>query len=130
MILLDPTIAADPGLLTFDEDGTPRPAYSAKTDSDRHRRAKESIGLYHLHHADTVEARKKIAARVKKLVRDGGKYYKQVARANTAANHGLHRVMQDLLSLTRKDAPFSAAARAFISGYRNLPWVDQLMQIR
>lgn len=130
VILLDPTIAVDPGLLTFDEDGTPRPAYRAKVDPDRHRRAKESITMYHLHHGDAVEARRKIAVRVKKLVRDGSKYYRQVARTNTAANYGLHRVMQDLLALTKRDAPFSAAARAFISGYRNFRWVDQLMQIR
>lgn len=130
VVLLDPTKATDPGLLTFDEDGTPKPRYDKTQDRDKHYRATQSIKLYHLHHVDAVDVRRKIAARIKTLIADGAKYFGELARPNNSAKHGLHRVMQDLIDLTARESEFSSAARAFLYGYQTIPWIAEILQIR
>jgi len=127
-VLLDPTVAADPGLLWFDEDGTVVPSYSDDA-SWQHRRAKESITIYHLDHTDLTEYRKKVCNDCKRKITEGDEAWKQYSQGSVVAETKFKQIIEDLVERITNSAEYSAAARATIMGLRsdNRPWLDALL---
>lgn len=69
-LLLDPTVADDPLLLTFDLNGMAKPACEETENPVNYLRAKISIEIYHLNHIDLKRRRQlEICGRVRKLVK-------------------------------------------------------------
>ena len=57
-LLLDPTVPDDPRLLTFNEEGVPRPAVSEDADGLGYRRARRTIDVFWLDRTELNDARR------------------------------------------------------------------------
>lgn len=128
--LLDPTRATDPGLLWFREDGEAEPRYSADEKPVRHQRADVSIRLYHLNLTDTVERRRGLYNEIKRLVKNGDKSFDRLEdgdQIDDLADDSLNKAMGDLARMANEGAEFSAATRAYLLGFRNRAWVEEVL---
>jgi uncharacterized protein (TIGR02646 family) len=128
-LLLDPTEADDPQLLTFNTDGTAQAACMPKDDLEDYQRAQMSIECYHLNHTDLKERRQVcICNKMKQLVDEGNMYrsFLEKNRSDTAALQGYKRVVKGIREMIHESAEYSAAARAMLKIYRNWPWIDTL----
>lgn len=113
-ILLDPVEREDPELLSFNSDGRPGPATDSEQ-SDDYRRAKTSIGIYHLNHSKLNRERRKIYCRVRDLVKDYQRYRSRWERDRDRSARGFARnAMRELGEMITPDAEYSAAARAYL----------------
>jgi hypothetical protein len=128
-VLLDPTVAADPGLLSFNEDGMAAPTYPESTAPWLHRRAKESIAIYHLNHADLKEARQVVCMECKRKVTEGDQALREYSYGSAVAEDRFKRIVADLRERLKGSAEYSAAARATLMGLRSndRPWLDTLL---
>ena len=128
-VLLDPTIAADPGLLWFDENGEAAP-HPICGDSDRytHRRAKTSIQLYHLNHQSLVEQRKALCSAIRWHVQKADGYFGKYMNGDATAQGAFGATIEDLRKRLLMDAPYTATARAMLMGLRGThPVVDAIL---
>ncbi len=127
-VLLDPTEETDPGLLWFDNDGIARPT-SRDSDSWLHRRAKESIEIYHLNHVDLKEVRQSICYDCTQMVGDGDEAWKEYEQGSLVAQTKFRRTLRDLKKRLAYDAEYSAAARSTVMSLRNRdrPWLEALL---
>lgn len=120
--LLDPTVAMDPGLLWFNDEGN---AVAARSDNERWKlRAEKSIELYHLNYFATKEERQRLYVRISFLLRKGTRCCKRAINAVTkaeadAAEEMLTLVIRELVDTMAPDKQFSAAARAYLTGFRD-----------
>ncbi|MHA7630565.1 HNH endonuclease family protein [Corallococcus sp. M7] len=117
-LLLDPTSSFDPGLLAFNPDGRPVPAYSEKKNSFLHHRAKISIKAYHLDHVPLCEERVDACQSARRLIEQGNKYFDryQSTYDDTALDE-LMRVVDELQTLIAHDAEYTAAVKAAVLNY-------------
>lgn len=125
--LLDPTRATDPGLLWFQEDGQAVPRYDSEENHVFHLRSLVSIDLYHLNYTDTVERRRHLHNRIRQAVEHGDKCFIRSAddeQIDDLVSDALEKVMRDLWEMINETAEFSAAARDFLSGFRDREWVE------
>ena len=128
-VLLDPTIAADPGLLWFDENGEAAP-HPICGDPDRytHGRAETSIHLYHLNHQRLVEQRKTLCSSIRTLVQRADAYFSKYSNGDATAQDAFGATIADLRKLLLMDAPYTATARAMLMGLRGThPVVDVIL---
>ena len=127
--LLNPVVASDPLLLTFDEDGTTRPAKNQAHYPKEYKRAETSINVYHLNRAKLKNARRFYVCRVvAQLVKEGDEFLLLGAVENSvAARQGYNKVVERLSLMIDGQAQYSAAARAVLKMYRNREWVDDLL---
>ncbi len=125
-VLLDPTDPGDPGLLWFNKDGAAAPVFNEGQDEISYARARESIHCYHLNHRLLAAARKKIAIKIRRLIRKAD----NIDPADGEKRSILKEIMKDAIRLIKRNSPFSAAARAYLSTYRAEPWVDRILSDR
>jgi uncharacterized protein (TIGR02646 family) len=125
--LLDPTIATDPDLLTFDAAGRAMPA---SNDSIEQLRAETSIDLYNLNHTDLKEKRRVVVCRnVRNLLEEGDMFYAAYDRdkSNLLAREGYRRVVKKLKYMISERGEYSAAAKAMLRANRYYPWVEVIL---
>ncbi|HZH98164.1 MAG TPA: hypothetical protein VEX38_04270 [Fimbriimonadaceae bacterium] len=120
-LLLDPTVRADIGALWFEQNGLPVPTYAADANVSLHARAKKSIELYHLDHRLLVSKRKTLFNYVKRLIDQGTSFL-----AHHEQKREYDEVEAELRKLADPNSEHSAAARAYIKGFRNKKWVEAL----
>jgi uncharacterized protein (TIGR02646 family) len=126
-LLLDPSVPEDPGLLWYEPDGRAVPKYSKDVSERRHLRAEKSIELYHLNYHKTEEDRKRLYNKIRKLIGEGDKLFPDADNSSTARSALSNLVIAQLLELIRPRADFAAAARAFLVGFRDRPWVEGIL---
>ena len=128
-VLLDPTVITDPGLLWFNDDGLARPTHSERHASWLHRRARESIDIYHLNHSDLKEARQTVCNICRRKVQEGDEAWTEYRRGSTRAEEQFKKAVEDLEELMAENAEYSAAARATVMGLRSVdrPWLDTVL---
>jgi len=128
-LLLDPIVADDVELITFDPDGTAQPLWQIDEDPDLYKRAAISIILYHLNHPDLKERRQvTVCNEVTLLVEEGDCYFKELDAANQTAEYAFGRVSNKLRRMLAETAEYSAAAKATLRIYRDLPWVEVVLE--
>lgn len=121
--LLDPTVGADPPLLSFLDDGSAAPAFAKDKSLLFYTRASTSIRVYNLNDVKIREERFFIAQEVKRQVERGEKYLDEAAAGDAAALDHFREVCRVVLTLIAPDAEYSAAARTILSAYRDKEWV-------
>ena len=127
-LLLDPAEAADPPLLTFNEEGMAMPR---RTDphAKAYKRAQTSILLYHLNRSKLKNIRQAtICNRIVMLIEEGKKQLLlEALEQSVAARVSYSTVVKQLSDMIQADAPYAAAAKAMLKTYRNLEWVEELL---
>ncbi len=128
-ILLDPVVGTDPRLLTFDEDGTARPARNEETSPSAYQRAQESINIYHLNRSKLKNRRQfNVCNKIKQLIAEGDNFFLLMTMENDiAAREGYRRVVETLLKMVDEYAEYSAAAKSVLRQYRDHEWVEELL---
>lgn len=127
--LLDPTIAADPLLITFDQDGA---AYPASNDESENERAEVSIRLYHLNHEGIKEKRRLEIFRVvfeKVKIGDWYRIQYEQNKSDISALKSYRDTVKELRKMISPQAEYSAAARAALKLQRKPEriWIDALV---
>ena len=126
-ILLDPCEPDEPGLIDFDQSGSPVPVYSEEEHPGRYRRANESIRFYHLGHSDLVDARKTLAVTIEHKIEAADELFPQTESGNAAIDNSFAEHVRTLASCISEDAELSAFARRILAGHRHIQWVDSLL---
>lgn len=131
--LLDPTVATDPNLLWFNDEGRAVP--KCPNDEYSNLRAEESIELYNLNYLPTEEKRRNLYREIEDLVVKGNRCFKQFKLATTPveralAKNMLTQVMEYLMDAISPHTRFSAAARAYLMGFRDdkHEWIDDVLR--
>jgi uncharacterized protein (TIGR02646 family) len=131
--LLDPTVATDPSLLWFNDEGRVVP----KCPSDEHLnlRAEASIRLYNLNYCATEEKRRNLYREIERLVVEGNRCFEKSKLAATPvewslARGTLTRVTEYLMDAISPQTQFSAAAKAYLMGFRDdeHEWIDDVLR--
>jgi len=127
--LLDPTKAADPGLLWYYDDGTAVPAHSSESAWWPAKRAEVSIELYHLNHTDLKEARQAVCIDCTQLVAKGDEAWPETANGAAVGGAIFEEVMRRLFNLLASTSEYSAAASATLRGLNtgDRPWLSSLL---
>lgn len=126
VVLLDPCRGIDPGLLDFREDGMPCAKYPEK--GKRSARADQSIHYYHLDHPDLVESRRQLALQIKEWIDGADAMYEEVDQGDPKTEHAFSRFTESICRTLGEGAEFSVFARRIVDGYRDRPWIEDLLQ--
>jgi uncharacterized protein (TIGR02646 family) len=124
--LLDPCDPDDPSLLFFNDQGRPV-ANPASATVDAQRRVKSSVRIYHLDHPRLNRERKRIAIKIREKVQ-------LIIRLDaqsilTPGEIELRKdALREIVRHVRGSAAFCTSARCTLSGFRDLPWVEQMME--
>jgi uncharacterized protein (TIGR02646 family) len=126
--LLDPCDPVDPKLLFFDEEGravvNPGNA-DAKGIADR--RVRASVILYHLDHKRLKRERKLIAIKIRdkvKTINDlDAQPHLTAIELETRKN-----ALKEIIRHVRSSAAFCTAARCYLSSFRHIVWVEELIE--
>ncbi len=124
--LLDPCDLDDVKLLTFHRNGRACEANRDET-SNEYLRANISIEVYHLNHNTTKRERKRIAIKVRDLVKDINDF-----EAESPKNHQkIKKGKRELIALVYERAPFYMTAKTYLREYDNddYPWVSDLLDV-
>lgn len=113
-MLLDPTVATDPTLLSYEPDGRVSPRYTEEDYPRYFQRARMSIDLYHLDYYKSKERRQVLYNDLKQLVEDGNIYFRRAASGDTTVAHAFEQVVRRLMGVIQPEAEFSAAAMDFL----------------
>lgn len=126
--LLDPMCAADTVMLYFREDGYAGPRFNSTERAVHHSRAATSIKLYHLNHQHTIEARLALCVEVRRLIHAGKLFVDEYNAGSQSARTGLDDVVRKLRELIANTAPYSAAVRDMVRGFRDdrHPWIESI----
>lgn len=124
--LLDPTVPGDPDLLWFDEDGVTRPLHPADAAKWPHRRAAESIQIYHLNHEDVRQARLAVCDECKRTVVDADESWRAYSGGSPVGQDRFTEAIRLLTERLQPEAEYSATARTTLMGLRSVdrPWLD------
>lgn len=123
-LLLDPACAGDPDLLTFNEDGTCGP--HADADAATLLRVTTTTARVNLNHGRIKKGRQRIWNRCIGLIEDCRKLALQLnAAAGPAERERLNRNKEELRSMVRPEAEFSAVAKACLLK-SNIGWASAL----
>jgi uncharacterized protein (TIGR02646 family) len=117
-MLLDPTVRDDPQVLWFDESGEAQPRHS-KEDRYLHDRAKTSIEAYFLNHPRIKDQREVILGDIKRRLIQAEEYFKRFrSTGDASAEIAFHNETAWLRKQMKERAPYSAAVRYLLMGYR------------
>lgn len=125
-ILLDPCCGPDPGLLDFREDGAPCSRYPNQP--KRCIRAEQSIHYYHLDHPELVESRRQLALQLKEWIDGADAIYPIVDQGDPKIELAFSKFAESICRALGEGAEFSVFARRIVDGYRNKPWIEDLLQ--
>jgi uncharacterized protein (TIGR02646 family) len=130
--LLDPTDILDPGLLGFDQTGMVVPMYSIEKNKRHHLRAAESIKIYNLNLSKTIKRRNGLYRYIERKIADGDQFYERYLTDQTQDTdilQALRGIMDDLKDLLDEKAEFSAAAKAYLRGFRtsDREWLNMIL---
>jgi hypothetical protein len=119
-VLLDPCIAADPGLLWFDETGqaVPGPVCGADDNAYPRQRVLTSIEVYHLNQPDLVDQRKVLCTEIRRRVKDADKYFARYSAGDLSARAAFEDAVRDLRDCLDSRAAYSSIAHAMLMGLR------------
>jgi uncharacterized protein (TIGR02646 family) len=124
--LLDPCDPDDPKLLVFAESGGATCIGDGPT-SSACRRVETSIRLYHLDHVRLRRERKRIAIKIRQKVQTIKALDAQGQL--TAPEKNLRKeALKEIIRCVRSKTPFCSAARCYLSGFRDLPWVPGILE--
>jgi uncharacterized protein (TIGR02646 family) len=126
VVLLDPCKAGDPGLLDFRGDGTPCAKYP--TQPKRCARAVQSVKYYHLDHPELVESRRQLALQIKDWIDGADAIYAEVDQGDPKIEQAFSRFVESICRAVAEGAEFSVFARRVVDGFRDRPWVEDLLQ--
>ncbi|PKM18834.1 MAG: HNH endonuclease [Gammaproteobacteria bacterium HGW-Gammaproteobacteria-15] len=125
-LLIDPCEASDVGLLDFTEDGLPRAKYPNQT--NRNRRAVDSIRYYHLNHPDLVEARRLLALDIREWVESAEAIYNSNDQGDPRTEKAFKGYVSSIAKAISADAPFSVFAKKMVKGYQDRDWIEVLLE--
>jgi uncharacterized protein (TIGR02646 family) len=126
VVLLDPCRGGDPGLLDFHDDGSPCARYPMQ--SKRRERAEKSIHYYHLDHPELCESRRQLALQIKAWIDGADAIYQELDQGDPSIEHAFSRLAESLYRAISSVGEFSAFARRVVDGYRDRPWVEELLR--
>lgn len=129
-VLLDPCVAGDFRLLSFEENGKPIIHPKFNGDSDSERRVRESIKYMNLDYPAFNEERGLLYKEIKEIIENADREYKLYAQ-DKGRNQALLATFRSRIAELEKKrdlkAPYSRAAEIFIGYFRNKPWVEQFL---
>lgn len=124
--LLDPSDAADPGLIDFDEEGRIRPSAAAITDWEKER-VRISVERYRLDYEPLEDERKKIWYECAEKLRDCNEALANAQQQNSEASRAKVKViMAELRKMCAEAAPLSRVARNCLLA-SGVAWATQLV---
>jgi uncharacterized protein (TIGR02646 family) len=126
VVLLDPCKGTDPGLLDFYEDG--RPCAKYPTQLKRRDRAEKSIHYFHLDHPDLVESRRQLALQIIDWINGADAIYADVDQGDPRIERAFSSITESICRSLVAGAEFSVFARRIVDGYRNRPWIEDLLR--
>ncbi len=131
--LLDPTVATDPRLLWFNDEGHAVPA--CPDDERQNSRADKSIELYHLNYFPTTMQRLLLYRKIRRLTSKGNWCFERLLSATTAmegelAEEMLALIVEELINAISPRTQHSAAAKAYLRGFKDSEheWIAHLIQ--
>lgn len=124
-VLIDPCKAGDVGLLDFSDDGRVSPKYPSQV--NRKRRAIDSIKAYHLNHSELVEIRRQLALQIADWVKIANTVYDDLDQDDPEKHEVFSGIAESIGRAITSDAPYSVFAKKIVKGYRNHPWVEDLL---
>ncbi len=127
-VLLDPYKPDEPALIDFGDDGRPIPAYTKEEHSNRHRRAAESIRLYHLDHQDLVDKRLALAAEITRIVNVTIRQFPKTEMGDPDIDASFKDNIRKLATLICQESELSSFARRMLDGYRDNAWVQGILR--
>lgn len=125
-VLLDPCRGGDPGLLDFKEDGLPCAKHADQI--KRKERAEKSIHYYHLDHPELNEARRLLALQIRAWIDGADALYAKLDQGNPKNEHAFSRFAESICRTLADRAEFSVFARRVVEGFRDRPWIEDLLQ--
>lgn len=125
-ILLDPCCSSDPGLLDFRDDGTPCARYPKQP--KRCARAEQSIHYYHLDHPELVESRRQLALQLANWIVGADAIYNTEDQDDPKVERAFSSLAESICQAVSERAEFSVFARRIVDGYRDKPWIEDLLQ--
>lgn len=130
--LLDPTDILDPFLLWFDQTGEVVPIHSIEKNKRHYLRATESIKMYNLNLSKTIKRRNGLYRYIERKIADGDQFYKRYLTdqiPDIDILQALRGIMDDLKELIDENAEFSAAAKAYLGGFRtsDREWLNMIL---
>jgi uncharacterized protein (TIGR02646 family) len=126
--LLDPTNPSDPPMLTYGIDGRAALAPEFEGDVAACQRIDQSRRYLHLDWPSFVEQRTALYGRIATRVDDGERVAEAaLGTCEPVATETLRSVARDLIQLTQPHEPYSKAALAYISVYRDKLWVKRMV---
>lgn len=130
-MLLDPTTALDPPLLTFDLNGAVRPAVSSEKSKLLHGRAHISIDVYHLDQVDLEEARLAICNHVEQTLKRADAAFREMMDGGLTTKERIKAAVDELRKMISAKAEYSSAAKAVIRSYRSedRPWINVVLEL-
>lgn len=126
IVLLDPCRGGDPGLLDFRADGAPCPKYPNQV--KRCERAEKTIRYYHLNHPELVESRRQLALQIEGWVDGADAIYNSLDQGDPKIERAFSRFAENICRAIAEGSEFSVFARRIVDGYRDRPWIEDLLQ--
>jgi uncharacterized protein (TIGR02646 family) len=115
-LLLDPCCIDDPPLLWFDTEGQPVPHPESCEDKSSYlfKRVQKSIELYHLHHSNLVERRKKLYADIQQELKNADKMGAKALKGDNTALSAYRASLTKLTEYISEREQDSAAAKVYM----------------
>jgi hypothetical protein len=125
-MLLDPTMALDPPLLWFRDDGMAGAWHSADARPLDHCRAETSARLYHLNHPDILERRLARCLEIRRWVAEADSYLDRLSQGKAQLRAPVSRRLDDIRRALAETEPYSAAVRCTLMGMREASLTAEL----
>lgn len=123
--LLDPTNTIDPGLLTFDEEGMPKPL--CVEDGWNKERVEISIDILNLKYDSLVQARKKIWFECNNKINEAVNLLRDIDHdKSTTKKTRFRSLIEDIKQMISGKASFSMAATACVQT-QGIPWLTRMV---
>jgi len=126
-LLLDPIVASDVGLLTYDEGGIIIPNPLIKDEFDK-KRAEISIKLYHLDLDQLETARHQVWAECCNVINEAYLYYRE-SESPEAKKLALKNCAETIMKKTNSKSEYSSVAKACVNMYRKRTGFSDIIEL-
>ena len=113
-MLLDPTVARDCSLLSFDETGEVFPRYSSTDDVIKYERARISIMHYGLNHTPLKRGRVTVWQSCERLISETNNYLSVYISQKVEIEDKISKCYTELVRLTDKSSPYSMVVKNYL----------------